>query len=146
MPLPSLVLVASVLAQSSADPASFMRDTFQVTEFETAKADLDGDGDSEFLIWATARDRCDEAGCTLFVLSPNGHGFDVKMKAAFTNPPIRILSTSTHGWRDLAVAVSGGGITRPFEAQMRFDGAQYPGDPRLAPAVALDPASADAPP
>ncbi|KAB7770127.1 hypothetical protein CKY51_05075 [Xanthomonas maliensis] len=80
---------------------------------------------------------CGSSGCTLLVLAddrssataaPRYHpvsGFIV------AKPPILALTTSHHGWHDLGVLVSGGGITEGYTATLTFDGARYPGDPSL---------------
>jgi hypothetical protein len=59
------------------------------------------------------------------------------MEATVVNPPIRVLNTTTNGWKDLAVTVSGGGVTRPYEARLRFDGVRYPANPTVPPAEAV---------
>jgi hypothetical protein len=50
------------------------------------------------------------------------------------NLPIRRLATSSRGWSDIGVYVSGGGIIQGYEAVLRFDGRRYPGNPTVAPA------------
>ena len=134
--LAALLFVAAPPSSQDA-AAAFMRETYAVTEYASARHDLDGDGAEEILVRATNRDRCGSGGCALFVLSPKGDGFRVVMEATVVNPPIRVLNTTTNGWKDLAVTVSGGGVTRPYEARLRFDGVRYPANPTVPPAEAL---------
>ena len=47
--------------------------------------------------------------------------------------PITVLDTSTNGWRDLTVAVSGGGMAGG-NALLKFDGEAYPSNPTVEPA------------
>lgn len=51
-----------------------------------------------------------------------------------TRLPIRLLTTTTNGWQDLAVSVSGGGIRPGYEVKLAFDGKKYPSNPTIAPA------------
>jgi hypothetical protein len=39
-----------------------------------------------------------------------------------------------HGWHNLGVWVGGGGIQPGYEAELRFDGKKYPGNPSVPPA------------
>lgn len=116
------------------DAAAFLRDRYQLTDYQSATVDLNGDGVDEILVRASSRDYCGSGGCTLFVLSPEGGDFRVVMRATVTNPPVRVLDSVAHGWKDIGVTVSGGGAGRPYEARLRFDGVRYPGNPTVAPA------------
>jgi len=49
------------------------------------------------------------------------------------NPPVYILTHKSHGWHDLGVSVSGGGIREPHIATLRYNGKSYPHNPTLAP-------------
>jgi hypothetical protein len=71
----------------------------------------------------------------LVVLSRGRQGFRVVLRSSVTQLPIRLLPTSTRGWRDVGVTVAGGGIAKPALARLRFNGTRYPGNPTLAPAV-----------
>lgn len=135
--LAALLFVAAPPSSQDAAAAAFMRETYAVTEYASARHDLDGDGADEILIRATNRDRCGSGGCALFVLSPKGDGCTVVMEATVVNPPVRVLNTATNGWKDLAVTVSGGGVRRPYEARLRFDGRRYPDNPTVPPAEAI---------
>jgi hypothetical protein len=63
-------------------------------------------------------------------------------RTTITRPPIRVLRTTTQGWRDIAVRVEGGGILPGYEAVLRFNGAGYPSNPSLAPRAQERPAGA----
>jgi hypothetical protein len=118
--------------------AAFVEGSLNVSSFERADVDLNGDGRSEVLIYVTDERYCGSGGCTLLVLSSQGNGSRVVLRAAVTRPPISLLPTATHGWRDIGVTVGGGGITRSYMARLRFNGQRYPSNPTVPPAIPLD--------
>lgn len=116
------------------DPvATIVSRTLHTARYKRADADLDGDGRSEALVYVTDPSYCGSGGCTLLVLSPGERGYRMALRSTVTQLPVRLLPTFTRGWRDLGVTVSGGGITRPYVARLRFDGHSYPGNPTAAP-------------
>jgi hypothetical protein len=94
--------------------------------------DLNGDGRKEVVVLLIGPDVCGSGGCSLLVLAPEKTGYRV-LADCVTNPPVRILSTVSHGWHDIAVFVQGGGILDGYEAELRFDGKTYPEDPESVP-------------
>jgi hypothetical protein len=135
-------LLASLMVSAHADAAvdrvgEFARHHLNVTSFERANADLNGDGRFETFVYATDPAHCGSGGCTLFVLSPKAGNYRVVMRATVTRPPIHMLGTTTRGWRDIGVTVAGGGNLRPYMARLRFNGSRYPSNPTVPPAVPL---------
>ncbi|MBF0871812.1 hypothetical protein [Gluconobacter japonicus] len=135
--LSSLTTAAS--AADSAGVTAFIRDR-HLTRYSVALSDLNGDKQSEALIYAMATtvgngqaDLCGSGGCTLYVLSLTPTGYRLVTSISVTRPPIRVLSSTTHGWHDLGVSVAGGGITARYEARLRFDGHRYPSNPTVPP-------------
>ncbi|WP_297512284.1 hypothetical protein [uncultured Caulobacter sp.] len=102
-----------------------------------AALDLRGDGTSERLVYLQGRDWCGSGGCPLLVLAPAGTSFRLVSKTTVVQPPVRVLSTRTNGWRDLGVTVAGGGVKRAYVARLPFDGAGYAPNPSTPPAVRL---------
>lgn len=102
--------------------------------FGAAVTDLNGDGRDEVIVHVTSPDYCGSGGCVTLVLEPAGDGYRTVMRASVTRPPIRILETQHHGWKDIGVTVSGGGAGPPYEAAMVFDGRRYPSNPTTPPA------------
>lgn len=134
----SLAALAFGIAVSDPMPESaqrFLEETFAVTEYEAALADLNNDEVDEIIVRATGRERCGSGGCALFMLTPEGDSYWVMMSASVTHPPIRMLNSATDGWRDLAVTVGGGGIREPYEVRLRFDGTRYPANPTVLPPI-----------
>ena len=119
--------------------AEVVRDE-RLTRYAVAMADLGGDRRPEALIYAMAdvdgdgqANLCGSGGCNLYVLTPVPTGYRRVGRTTLTRPPIRILATRTHGWRDLSVRVAGGGIGRGYHARLRFDGRSYPSNPTVPP-------------
>jgi hypothetical protein len=90
-----------------------------------ALVDLNGDGRKEAIVWARDSWNCGSGGCGLDVFIDAPSGWRRLSTTPITRPPIEVLTTRTRGWRDLAAWVAGGGIPRPYEARLRFNGKRY---------------------
>lgn len=101
------------------------------------RADLNGDGKPETIVYMSSPMTCGSGGCSLLILKSGGKSFNVMGRLTIVQTPIRVLNTSHNGWRDLAVTVRGGGIMPGYEAELRFDGMNYPGNPSVPPAIPL---------
>ncbi|WP_159713550.1 hypothetical protein [Sphingomonas sp. AX6] len=99
-----------------------MRNELDLKRYQSASVDLNDDDIPEVIVLAKDRDYCGSGGCTLFILTPTADGCRVVTRMTVTRPPVRVLSTSSHGWRDLAVRVAGGGSLQPYDVALRFDG------------------------
>jgi hypothetical protein len=106
------------------------------TRYIAAFADLDGDGAPEAIVYLTGP-WCGSGGCTTLILEPTDSSFRVVAKITVTWAPIRVLPSTSHGWRDIAVFVHGGGILKAYNARLSFDGKTYPVNPSTPPAVHL---------
>ena len=103
--------------------------------YDYIPVDLNGDGRREVLVYVAGGNRnCGTGGCGLMVLQSAGSKWRVVSETSIGWSPIRILRTSSRGWRDLGVMIAGGGVTRPYEARLRFDGKTYPTNPSVRPA------------
>jgi putative lipoprotein len=103
--------------------------------YAAAFADLNGDGVGEALVYVIGPTVCGSGGCNLLVLQRSRTGWLLVTQMTITNPPIRLLPTGRHGWRDLGVFVAGGGF-RGHEAVLSFNGRSYPTNPSVPPARA----------
>jgi hypothetical protein len=139
-----LLLPGSAAAQSGRDDAlrSFLQTTFADaraewpgTSYVSAFADLNGDGRDEALVSLYSGLFCGSGGCALYIYTPAGGSWRELAELTIVNAPVRLLATRSRGWRDLAVQVRGGGMERPFEARIRFDGRGYAANPSLAPRI-----------
>lgn len=133
---------APAAAQPSRDQAlrTFLQTSFAEaradygdTSYVAAFTDLDGDGRDEALVSLRSGLFCGSGGCALYVYTPAGATWREVAELTIVNAPVRLLSTRSRGWRDLAVMVRGGGIEIPYEARIRFDGRTYAANPSMAP-------------
>lgn len=90
-----------------------------------ALLDLNGDGLKEAIVWARSRSRCGSGGCELEVVAQGKSGWHLVSSTSVTRLPIKVLKRRTNGWLDLAAWAAGGGIERPYEAPLRFNGREY---------------------
>jgi len=105
--------------------------------YASASVDLNGDGADEALAYVAGPMVCGSGGCSLYVLTRDGAVWRVVTRTTVTQTPIGVLSTSTHGWRDLAVLIGGGGAEAGW-VRLAFDGRTYPANPTTAPATPVD--------
>jgi hypothetical protein len=132
------LVVSKAHASAEVDPIrAFVQQTLGTLTYRRTDADLNGDGREENLIYITDPKYCGSGGCTLVVLTPVKSGYRVVMHSTVTQLPIRLLTSSSHGWRDIGVTVQGGGIIHPYEARLRFNGRRYPSNPTVPPAIPL---------
>ena len=101
--------------------------------YSASFADLNGDGRKEALVYVS-QGWCGSGGCPLFILTPQGRSWRLVTRTTVTSPPIRVLASTSHGWRDIGVRVRGGGIQPGYEARLSFDGTKYPSNPSVPPA------------
>ncbi len=105
--------------------------------YRSGEADLDGDGNPELLAYIGGPSMCGSGGCNLVALQRTGQGLDVLGDISVAQLPVGVFETSTSGWRDLAVSVSGGGIEGGV-AKVPFGEDQYASNPTVAPAEMTD--------
>ena len=101
--------------------------------YARAQYDLDGDGTKETLAYVGGPMLCGSGGCDLLVLKDVEGEITKVGELSVVQLPVGVLESSTNGWRDLAVSVSGGG--RPGGImRVPFDGAAYASNPTVSPA------------
>jgi hypothetical protein len=100
--------------------------------------DLNGTGSNEVIVYLMNGAWCGSGGCTTLILAPEKSSYCAVTRVSATWPPIRILETRSHGWRDIGVWVQGGGIQPGYEAVLHFDGKEYPSNPSVALAKPAD--------
>lgn len=97
--------------------------------FGYALVDLNGDGRREAVVWIKDdRFYCGTGGCWLEVFKRTRTGWRHFANAGVARPPIKLLPTRTHGWRDLSEWQYVGGTYRPFQEWLRFKSGDYDGD------------------
>lgn len=97
--------------------------------YQSANADLNGDGRAETLVYLSHDFFCGSGGCNLLILARQGSGYQIITRTTVTWPPIRLLESKSNGWHDIAVTVAGGGIIPGHEVALHFDGRAYPTNP-----------------
>lgn len=144
-----LALTIAILTPSGASAAppspaeslhAFLQSTFadarrewRDTSYVAAFADLNGDGRDEALVSLQSGLFCGSGGCALYIYTPAGRSWREVAELTIVNAPVRLLNARSRGWRDLAVSVRGGGVDRPGEVRIAFDGRTYASNPSLAP-------------
>ncbi len=127
-PLPSTTREASVRRFLQAGENA---DVGKTTRYFAAFVDLKDDGKQEVIVYVTDATGgwCGSGGCTTLVLVPDNSAYKIVSRIVTTRPSIRVLATKSNGWHDLSVRVQGGGILRPYEAKLSFNGKTYPFSP-----------------
>ena len=147
-PPPSEETVEPVAAETvSPEPASAEEDIrhFLLQEYPEAApmkyalawSDLNGDGTDEAIVHLVTPYFCGTGGCNTLVLTPAGPMWSKVGEISVSRSPITVLDSSTNGWKDLTVAISGGGGPSG-NALLKFDGTSYPSNPTVAPAETTD--------
>lgn len=103
----------------------------------TTRVDLDGDRHPEWIVHVVGPNVCGTGGCDTMVFKEVRKQLELIARIKLTRPPIVVADTETHGWRDLIVHVSGGGILPGHSARLRYDGRAYPTNPTVNPAEPL---------
>jgi hypothetical protein len=96
--------------------------------------DLNGDRRPEAIVYLTGSTWCGSGGCTTLVLKRHEASWQLVTEIGITRLPIRAFAARSNGWRNLGVWVQGGGIQPGYEAELSFNGKQYPSNPTVAPA------------
>jgi putative lipoprotein len=123
--------VLAYLAKTGADPRS-------IDPHQTALIDLNGDGLQDALVLLqNPMYFCGTGGCTLLVFKGTKSGFQFVSRSTLIRSPVLVSETKTHGWRDLVVEVSGGGIA-PKRVALKFTGKKYPLNPSTLPPLPKD--------
>ena len=109
----------------------------KTARYVAAFHDLNADGKPEAVVYLMGRKWCGSGGCETLILTPDGRSWKIVAKITITRPPIRVLSETSNGWRDIGVWVQGGGVRPGYEAEIPFDGKTYPSNPSVLPARRL---------
>ncbi|WP_293824276.1 hypothetical protein [uncultured Brevundimonas sp.] len=90
------------------------------------------------VVYLTGPNWCGSGGCRLLVLDRAGGAYRSIGEIGVARAPIRLLERQSHGLRDLAVQVAGGGIVEGYEAAVPFDGRRYASNPTVAPSARIE--------
>lgn len=106
-------------------------------QYALAWSDLDGDGANEAIVHVLSPYVCGTGGCNTLVLTQAGPMWRKLGDISVLRTPIMVMDTSSNGWKDLTVAIGGGGGPSG-NALLKFDGEAYPGNPTVPPAKLTD--------
>ena len=151
--LAGLLAIVTCLAQSAAPASSnreaslkkILQDYVTVKHFDDDKTaqyahafvDLNGDGKDEAIVYMTGQTWCGSGGCSTWILRQQAASRRFVQRITITRVPIRVLDATSNGWHNISVRVAGGGISPPYQAELRFNGRTYPNNPSVPPARPL---------
>jgi hypothetical protein len=107
------------------------------TRFSCARVALNTDEKRQVIVYVSGPKWCGTSGCTMLILQPANSSFRVVTRITAARLPVRVLASTSNGWRDVGVWVQGGGIQPGYEAALRFNGKTYPRNPSVPPARRL---------
>jgi hypothetical protein len=87
-----------------------------------------------FVVYLDSPSLCGSGGCRTLIIDKSKTEYRVITQVNVSRRPVVAFESWTNGWRDLGVAVGGGGINPGYEALLPFDGHRYPGNPTVPPA------------
>jgi len=93
-------------------------DEVKPTRYSATAVSLRDDGTLQTIVYLTNDGWCGSGGCTTLILEPKDYDYRVVTKITATRLPIRVLSTKTNGWHEIAIHVQGGGIEKAYEAKL----------------------------
>jgi|SRR5262245_5485547 len=88
--------------------------------------DLNGDGEPEAIVHVVGPRVCGTGGCPTHIFARREGGYKPVSTIVLTRPLIIASQRRAHGWRNLIVFVSGGGILHGYYVELPFDGSTYP--------------------
>lgn len=105
------------------------------TRYDFTRVDLDNDGRREGLVMMKGPHHywCDTNGCSLVVFRAANDHFTVTSKIFPVRGPLYIGETTSQGWRDLIIRVSGQSYAKAKNVALQFDGQKYPRNPFFEP-------------
>jgi len=88
------------------------------------RADLDGDGKDEVLVYLLGSIFCGSGGCNMMLFTQGENGYRLVNNFPITRTPVIVSPNRTEGWSDLWRLEYGGGA-RPGYVRHAFDGTKY---------------------
>lgn len=100
------------------------------SRYQYARLDLNGDGKRDALVLFNLPHNywCGWSGCTLTIFEATDNNFTVLSETSRIRGPLVVGGTSTEGWHDIGVRVSGTGHAA-HNVVLRYNGLGYPDNP-----------------
>jgi hypothetical protein len=128
-------LAAPNVAQLPSDVRDAIRERYLSADGDTryldGAVDLDADGQTEVIVHVASLAACGTGGCPTLVFTHLASGYRLHSVITVSNPPIRVSSSISKGWRNLIVR-AGGGDAPAQDVELSFDGKTYPGNPTVS--------------
>lgn len=99
--------------------------------------DLNADGADEAIAYVVGPGVCGSGGCNTVIFTRGTAGWRVVGNVSVSRTPVTVLDSAHQGWRDITVAIAGGGGSSGI-ARLAFDGGAYPHNPTVPPAVPVE--------
>lgn len=101
------------------------------------RIDLNEDGTPETFVYLSGPLVCGTGGCSALIFQKINEEYKMLSRFSLVRTPIIISETSTNGWKDLIMYVSGGGI-EPSYKKLTFAEGTYPLNPSIQQDVEID--------
>lgn len=110
------------------------------SQYEFTRIDLNGDGMREGLVLLESphQEWCMDYGCTMLIFEASEKGFNYRSEISPIRGPMVITNAQTNGWRDIMAYISGRDGQTAKNVELKYNGAAYPVQPAMLPAVALN--------
>ncbi len=107
------------------------------SQYQFTRIDLDSDGRREGIAMLHTPHHfwCGMNGCSMIVFRAHDDSFTPISEIAPVRGPLTVSETTTNGWRDLVVRVSGRFYMDAKNVALRYDGTGYPAQPAFQPAL-----------
>lgn len=125
---PSDSMLRRAIIRELGDPGEWGGDSKKI-KYLSRRADLNGDGRAETLVWVPSVEYGGTGGYPLLIFRNEGRGLRLIGKFEQVWTPLIIARASRHGWRDVVMQMGGGGVPMGYVV-FRHDGRRYPDAPR----------------
>ncbi|MBX3297462.1 MAG: hypothetical protein KF762_17305 [Acidobacteria bacterium] len=106
-----------------------LKDDVVDTYYYYNRVDLDGDAQSEVIVFVFGEHQCGSGGCETLIFKEVKGTYELVTTLKPSRNPVVVSSTVTNDWKDLVFFNSGGGIDPGYYSICRFNGTGYPNNP-----------------
>jgi len=137
-----VIIKGDAQAQPDSALVAALRETYSDQDYGDVRYflkwfDLNGDGEPEAIVYVVGPRVCGSGGCDTHIFDRREGGYKLVSTISLTRPLIISSQRRAHGWNNLIVFVSGGGILPGYYVELQFDGITYPENPTVEPAKSV---------